>query len=123
MSGRCRRRGARPPQFDTRPACSYNWHSRRHAGLALAGSLVPGNAVTSRERGESLSQVVVREGETFDSLLRRFNKRVQMDGILSEARRRSHFEKPSVQRKRKAAAKRRKSIRSTNAASGMGRRR
>ena len=31
-----------------------------------------------------MSQVVVREGETFDSLLRRFNKRVQMDGILSE---------------------------------------
>ena len=36
-----------------------------------------------------------------------------MDGILSEARRRSHFEKPSVQRKRKAAAKRRKSARTT----------
>jgi small subunit ribosomal protein S21 len=67
-----------------------------------------------RERGESLSQVVVREGETFDSLLRRFSKRVQMDGILSEARRRSHFEKPSVQRKRKAAAKRRKSARTTS---------
>ena len=66
------------------------------------------------ERGKSLSQVVVREGETFDSLLRRFNKRVQMDGILSEARRRSHFEKPSVQRKRKAAAKRRKSARVTS---------
>ncbi|MQF99041.1 MAG: 30S ribosomal protein S21 [SAR202 cluster bacterium] len=60
-----------------------------------------------------MSQVVVRDGETFDSLLRRFNKRVQMDGILSEARRRSHFEKPSVQRKRKAAAKKRKSARTT----------
>ncbi|MBI4282679.1 MAG: 30S ribosomal protein S21 [Chloroflexi bacterium] len=61
-----------------------------------------------------MSQVVVREGETFDSLLRRFNKRVQMDGILSEARRRAHFEKPSVARKRKAAAKRRKSARATS---------
>lgn len=60
-----------------------------------------------------MSQVVVREGETFDSLLRRFNKRVQMDGVLSEARRRAHYEKPSVQRKRKAAAKRRKSARVT----------
>ena len=89
----------------------------------LADGLLPGTASASKERGDSLSQVVVREGETFDSLLRRFNKRVQMDGILSEARRRSHFEKPSVQRKRKAAAKRRKSIRSTNAASGIGRRR
>jgi small subunit ribosomal protein S21 len=61
-----------------------------------------------------LSQVIVREGETFDSLLRRFNKRVQMDGVLSEARRRAHFEKPSVKRKRKAAAKRRKSSRSSS---------
>ena len=56
----------------------------------------------------------MREGETFDSLLKRFNKRVQMDGILSEARRRAHFEKPSMQRKRKAAAKRRKSARTTS---------
>ena len=72
-------------------------------------------AVCQRGRkGESLSQVVVREGETFDSLLRRFNKRVQMDGVLSEARRRAHFEKPSVKRKRKAAAKRRKSSRSSS---------
>lgn len=60
-----------------------------------------------------MSQVLVRDGETFDSLLRRFNKRVQMDGILSEARRRAHFEKPSIMRKRKAAAKRRKSARTT----------
>ena len=36
-----------------------------------------------------------------------------MDGILSEARRRAHFEKPSIMRKRKAAAKRRKSARTT----------
>jgi small subunit ribosomal protein S21 len=34
---------------------------------------------------------------------------VQQYGILSEARRREHFEKPSVRRKRKAAAKARKS--------------
>ena len=67
-----------------------------------------------------MSQVVVREGETFDSLLRRFNKRVQMDGVLSEARRRAHYEKPSVQRKRKAAAKRRKSARATSPIGSVG---
>ena len=49
------------------------------------------------------------EGETFESMLRRFNKRVQQDGILSEVRRRAHFEPPSVTRKKKEAAKRRKS--------------
>ena len=52
-----------------------------------------------------LSEVRAMEGETFDSLLRRFNKRVQQDGVLSEARRRAHFEPPSVVRKKKEAAK------------------
>lgn len=49
--------------------------------------------------------------ESFESLLRRFNKKVQQEGILSEVRRREHYEKPSVKRKRKEAAKRRKSTR------------
>jgi len=57
-----------------------------------------------------VSEVVVGDNETFESALRRFNKRVQQDGILAEARRREHFEKPSVKRKKKAAAKRRKSV-------------
>ena len=61
-----------------------------------------------------MSQVVLREGETFDSLLKRFGKRVQQDGVLPEARHREHFEKPSITRKRKAAAKRRKSTRSSH---------
>ena len=56
-------------------------------------------------------EVRIGEDESFDSLLRRFNKKVQNDGILAEARRRQHFEKPSITRKKKAAAKRRKSAR------------
>ena len=58
-----------------------------------------------------MSRVVLSEGETFDSMLRRFNKKVQQEGVLSEARRREHFEAPSIKRKKKAAAKRRKSSR------------
>ena len=57
--------------------------------------------------------VVAQDNESFESLIKRFNKRVQQDGILAESRRREHFEKPSVKRKRKAAAKRRKSSRSS----------
>jgi len=44
--------------------------------------------------------------ETFESALRRFNKKIQQSGILAEARRREHYEKPSVKRKRKEAKKR-----------------
>ncbi len=58
-----------------------------------------------------MAQVRLSENESFDSMLRRFNKRVQHDGILSEVRRRGSFEKPSVKRKRKEATKRRKSSR------------
>jgi small subunit ribosomal protein S21 len=56
----------------------------------------------------------VRAGgdESFESLLRRFNKKVQQDGVLSEIRRHEYYEKPSLKRKRKEAAKRRKSTRS-----------
>jgi len=60
-----------------------------------------------------VTQVVVEKGESFDSLLRRFNKKVQRDRVLSEVRRRRFFEKPSVIRKRKKAAKLRKSRRQT----------
>ena len=57
---------------------------------------------------------MIEEGESFDSLLRRFNKKVQSDRVMSEVRRRRFFEKPSVVRKRKKAAKLRKSRRQTS---------
>jgi small subunit ribosomal protein S21 len=55
--------------------------------------------------------VVAGDNESFESLLKRFNKRVQQAGILSEIRHGEYFEKPSVKRKRKEAAKKRKSAR------------
>ncbi len=54
-----------------------------------------------------MAEVVGSGNESFDSLLRRFNKKVQQHGILSELRRREHYEKPSVRRKRKRATKKR----------------
>ena len=57
-----------------------------------------------------LAEVRVGENETFESALRRFNKKIQQSGILAEARRREHYEKPSVKRKRKEA-KRKKNAR------------
>jgi len=60
-----------------------------------------------------VSGVVSGENESIDSLLKRFNKKVQQSGVLSEMRRREFFEKPSIKRKRKEAAKRRKSARAS----------
>jgi small subunit ribosomal protein S21 len=64
-----------------------------------------------------LTRISVRDGESFEQALKRFNKQVQADRILSEIRRRRFFEKPSVIRKRKKAAKVRKSRRQTIKAS------
>lgn len=50
----------------------------------------------------------VRENESFESALRRFKKICEKSGVLSEIRRREHYEKPSVQRKKKALAARKK---------------
>ncbi|MBN1953442.1 MAG: 30S ribosomal protein S21 [Anaerolineae bacterium] len=61
-----------------------------------------------------MTRVVAEDGESLDSLLRRFKKRVQNDRILSEVRRRRFYEPPSILRKRKRAAKLRKSRRTTN---------
>jgi len=58
-----------------------------------------------------VANVVLGSNESFESLLRRFTRKVQQDGILAEVRHREYFEKPSVKRKRKAAAKKRKSAR------------
>ena len=58
-----------------------------------------------------MTGVVAGNNESFESLLKRFNKRVQQAGILSEARHREYFEKPSIKRKRKEAAKKRKATR------------
>ena len=71
-----------------------------------------GHDYRSREEASCLAEVRVGENETFESALRRFNKKIQQSGILAEARRREHYEKPSVKRKRKEAKKRKATSRS-----------
>ena len=56
--------------------------------------------------------VKIREGESFEQALRRFKKQCEKAGILSELRKREHYEKPSVKKKRKAAAARKRLRRS-----------
>ena len=46
----------------------------------------------------------VKEGESIESALKRFKKATEKAGILSEIRKREHYEKPSVKRKKKALA-------------------
>jgi small subunit ribosomal protein S21 len=55
--------------------------------------------------------VKAKEGERFDNLLRRFRKAVDKSGIMAELRKREHYEKPSVKKKRKMAASRKRAAR------------
>ncbi|MGA1874873.1 MAG: 30S ribosomal protein S21 [bacterium] len=52
--------------------------------------------------------VRIKEDEPFESALRRFKKQCEKAGVLTEFRRREHYEKPSARRKRKALAARKK---------------
>jgi len=53
-----------------------------------------------------MSEIKVRKNESLDSALRRFKKATAKDGVLAEIRKRKHYEKPSVARKKKAEAAR-----------------
>ena len=52
----------------------------------------------------------VRENENIESALKRFKKKIQKAGILSEIKRRERYEKPSVKRKRKSEAARKRRV-------------
>ncbi len=54
-----------------------------------------------------MSEIKIRENESLDNALRRFKRQCAKSGILSEVRKREHYEKPSVKRKKKAEAARR----------------
>ena len=55
--------------------------------------------------------VQVRDEESFENALRRFKRKCEKSGVLTELKRRQHFEKPSVKRKRKAIQARKKMLR------------
>jgi len=58
-----------------------------------------------------MAGIKVGENEPFENALRRFKKQCQKAGILTEVRKRQHFEKPSIKRKKKAIAARKRAVR------------
>lgn len=55
-----------------------------------------------------MASVRIKEGESFESAFRRFKKSCEKAGILSEVKKREHFEKPSVRLKKKSIAARKR---------------
>lgn len=55
-----------------------------------------------------MSTVVIKDNETLDNALRRFKRDCAKAGIMGEIRKREHYEKPSVKRKKKDEAARKR---------------
>ncbi|MBC7342300.1 MAG: 30S ribosomal protein S21 [Clostridia bacterium] len=55
-----------------------------------------------------MSEIRVGKNESLDSALRRFKRSCQKAGVLAEVRKREHYEKPSVRRKKKSEAARKR---------------
>ena len=55
-----------------------------------------------------MSEVVIKDNETLDSALRRFKRNCAKAGIMGEIRKREHYDKPSVKKKKKSEAARKR---------------
>lgn len=55
-----------------------------------------------------MAEIKIKDNESLDSALRRFKRQCAKSGVLTELRKREHYEKPSVKRKKKAEAARKR---------------
>ena len=55
-----------------------------------------------------MAEIRVKENESLDSALRRFKRQCARSGVLMELRKREHYEKPSVKKKKKSEAARKR---------------
>jgi small subunit ribosomal protein S21 len=83
--------------------------SGRAAVATRGGAWYTDKASGLGERGEfRVTKVIVEPDESFENALKRFKKSCEKAGLMSELRKRQHYEKPSVKRKRKTLAARKK---------------
>lgn len=83
--------------FSGQYCCWSNYYSNNKNGYYL-----------SSEGGNYMSKTVVHKNESLDDALRRFKRSVSKAGTLQESRKREFYEKPSVKRKKKSEAARKR---------------
>ncbi len=64
--------------------------------------------LTDGGEGNNMSEIKLKENESLDNALRRFKRQCQKAGVISELRKREFYEKPSVKRKKKSEAARKR---------------
>jgi small subunit ribosomal protein S21 len=88
----------------------YNKYQLRHGQtytLILNRKEIPQNGFELRRGGNIMSEVKVNNGNIEDAL-KRFKRQCARNGVLQEVRKREHYEKPSVKRKKKSEAARKR---------------
>lgn len=60
-----------------------------------------------------MAYIRIRDNEAFEQAFRRFKKACEKSGVLSEVKKREHFEKPSVRKKKKSIAARKRANKKT----------
>ena len=58
--------------------------------------------------GKEVAEVRVGKNESLDNALKKFKRACAKDGVIAEVRKREHYEKPSVKRKKKSEAARKR---------------
>jgi small subunit ribosomal protein S21 len=98
-AGGARREASRAPapQDGVRSALPFGQGWDIETGLSAGG-------------GDFMSGIRVKEGESIEAALKRFKKATEKAGILSEIRKREHYEKPSVKKKKKALAAKKRAV-------------
>lgn len=106
----------RGPQFRShRAACCLSCAaSSLRASIGCGNEFKKGAAAEEHARAshrpstQQVTEILIRDGDSFEVALKRFTRKVQQAGVLSEAKRHMHYEPPSVKRKRKAENRARK---------------
>jgi small subunit ribosomal protein S21 len=58
-----------------------------------------------------MSEIRLKDNESLDNALKRFKRQCAKSGVMGELRKREHYDKPSVKRKKKSEAARKRKFR------------
>ena len=76
--------------------------------LCLTAFNALGSSMWLARGGDRMSEIHVGENESLENALKRFKRKCARAGVIAEVRKREHYEKPSVKRKKKAEAARKR---------------
>ena len=90
--------------------------AQKNPGEPTTASPVPVGADFGAKGGVDLPGLKLKENESFEGALKRLKKQCEKAGLMYELRKRERYEKPSVRKKKKAMAARKRALKKLRAA-------